>query len=137
MVQHKGQYRNEHTFRRAKGPYDLEPIYLHRPERIEAYLFLFKIALQIVVQVERTARINIQQRDRGLDDLMPNRKDVRNPKAEHLLAAFEHVVKGAMHGPSGTTYGFVSKLTALQSEIITVLEVPPECFSYKYLADSS
>ena len=137
MVQHKGQYRNEHTFRRAKGPYDLEPIYLHRPERIEAYLFLFKIALQIVVLVERTARINIQQRDRGLDDLMPNRKDVRNPKAEHLLAAFEHVVKGAMPGPGGTTCGFVSKLTALQSEIITVLEVPRECFSYKYLADSS
>ena len=136
MTYHKGQYRNEHTFRRAKGPYDLEPIYLQRPERIEAYLFLFKIALQIVVLVERTARANIQQHDRGLDDLMPNRKDVRNPKAEHLLAAFEHVVKGAMPGPSGTTCGFVSKLTALQHEIITVLEVPPKCFSYKYLADS-
>jgi transposase len=137
MAHHKGQYRNEHTFRRAKGPYDLEPIYLQRPERIEAYLFLFKIALQIVVLVERTARINIQQRDRGLDGFMPNRKDVRNPKAEHLLAAFEHVVKGAMPGPSGTTCGFVSKLTALQNEIIAVLEVPRECFSYKYLADSS
>ncbi len=85
---------------------------------------------------DRTARANIQQRNRGLDDLMPNRKDVHNPKAEHLLAAFEHVVKGAMPGPSGTTCGFVSKLTALQHEIITVLEVPPECFSYKYLADS-
>ena len=137
MTHHKGQYQNEHTFRRAKGPYDLEPIYLHRPERIEAYLFLFKIALQIVVLVERTARFDIQKRDCGLNDLMPNRKDVRNPKAEHLLAAFEHVVKGAMPGPSGTTCGFVSKLTALQNEIITVLEVPPQCFSFKYLADSS
>jgi transposase len=137
MAHHKGQYKNEHTFRRAKGPFDLEPIYLHRPERIEAYLFLFKIALQIVALIERTARANIQQQDRGLDELMPNRKDVRNPRAEYLLAAFEHVVKGTIPGPAGANYGFVSKLTALQQQIITVLEVPATCFSYRYLADSS
>ena len=52
MLAHKGQYKDEQTFRRGKGSYDLEPIYLHYPERIEAYLFLFKIALQIVVLIE-------------------------------------------------------------------------------------
>jgi transposase len=137
MGHHKGQYKNEHTFRRAKGPYSIEPIYLHFPERIQTYLFLFKIALQIVVLLERTARLNIQQRDRGLDDFMPNRKDVRNPRAEHLLAAFEHIVKGTMPAPDGGTCGFVSELTALQRQIVTVLDVPASCFSYNYLANSS
>ncbi len=94
ILEHKGQYKNEHAFRRAKGSYDLEPIYLHYPERIEAYLFLFKIALQIVTLMERTARRNIQLRDQGLDDFIPNRKDVRNPRAEYLLSAFQHIVMG-------------------------------------------
>jgi len=82
MMAHKGQYKSEHTYRRSKGPYKLEPIYLHTPERIEALLLLFKIALQMVVLIERTARETIRQRDKGLDNFMPNRKDVRNPKTE-------------------------------------------------------
>ena len=32
MMAHKGQYKSEHTYRRSKGPYKLEPIYLHTPE---------------------------------------------------------------------------------------------------------
>jgi transposase len=137
MLEHKDQYKNEHVFRRSKGPYNLEPIYLHLPERIEAYLMLFKIALQIVVLIERTARNNIQARDRGLDDFMPNRKDVRNPRSEQLLTAFQYIVKGVVPMPDGTKHGFVSKLDDLQLQILAILEVPVHCYSYPYLIDSS
>ena len=74
---HKKLYKSEHTFRRAKGPLSIEPVYLHTPERIEAYLLLFKIVLQMVVLIERTARQNIRNRDYGIDNFMPNRVDVR------------------------------------------------------------
>jgi transposase len=137
MIEHKDQYKNESTFRRAKSSYNLEPIYLHYPERIESYLFLFKIALQIVVLIERTARHNLQNRDRGLDNFMPNRKDVRNPRAEYLLSAFQYVVKGLIPLPDGKTSGFVSELTPLQLDILDVLDVPQRCFSYHYLINSS
>jgi len=136
MLAHKGQYKNEHTFRRAKGVYELEPIYPHYPERIEAYLFLFKIALQIVVLIERTARQNIEKRDRGLDDFMPNRDDVRNPKSEYLLSAFEYVVAGLIPLADGNKYGFVSELNEIQLDILSVLEVPKECFSFPYIFNS-
>jgi transposase len=79
MMAHKNQYKGEHTNRRAKSGLNLEPVYLHTPERIEAIFFLLKIALQLLVLMERTARKNIEQRDRGLDQLMPNRNDVRKP----------------------------------------------------------
>lgn len=137
MMAYKNQYKVEHTYRRSKSGYQLEPIYLHTPERIETYLFLFKIALQVVVLIERTARKNIQVRDKGLDDFMPNRKDYRTPKAEYLLQKFEHVVSGHMRLPDGKDYGFVSELTNLQSDILTILEVPKRCYSYAYLFDSS
>ena len=137
MLAHKAQYKNEHIFRRAKSCYDLEPIYLHYPRRIEAYLLLFKVALQVVVLIERAAQKNIRHRDRGLDDFMPNQKDVRNPRAEYLLRAFQYIVMGLVPMPDGSTHGFVSVLEPLQHDILEVLEVPVSCFSYSYLADSS
>jgi transposase len=137
MLEHKAQYNNEHLFRRAKSCYDLEPVYLHYPRRIEAYLLLFKVALQMVVLIERAARKNIQHRDRGLDDFMPNRKDVRNPRAEYLLQAFQYTVMGLIPMPDGANHGFVSELGPLQLDILEILEVPVFCFSYQYLADSS
>ena len=136
MMAHKGQYKSEHTYRRSKGPYKLEPIYLHTPERIEALLLLFKIALQMVVLIERTARETIRQRDKGLDNFMPNRKDVRNPKTEYLLCEFEYIVQGHMRLPDGNTYGFVSELNSLQQDILAILQVPAQCYSYEYLFDT-
>ncbi|MCD6306012.1 MAG: hypothetical protein J7M32_06960 [Deltaproteobacteria bacterium] len=111
MMAHKDQYKSEHINRRAKSGFKLEPVYIHTPKRIEAYLFLFKLALQLVILIERTARNNVQARDKGLDDFMPNRKDVRNPRAEYMLKAFEYVAQGQMILPDGRTCGFVSDLT--------------------------
>jgi transposase len=137
MMAHKNQYKCEHLNRRAKSSYNLEPIYLHTPERIEALLFLFKIALQIVVLIERTARDNIHKRDRGLDNFMPNRKDVRNPRTEYLLQAFQYVVSGQILLDNGVSSGFVSELTETQKDILAILEVPVHCFTYPYLFDTS
>lgn len=137
MMAHKNQYNCEHTNRRAKSGLNLEPVYLHTPERIEALLFLFKMALQLLVLMERTARRNIDKRDRGLDQLMPNRNDVRNPKTESLLAAFKYVVHGQVLLHDGTGHGFISQLTASQKDILTILEVSSDYFTYKFLFDSS
>jgi hypothetical protein len=137
MMAHKNQYKSEHTNRRAKSGYNLEPIYLQTPERIEAFLFLFKIALQVIVLIERAARTNIRERDMGLDNFMPNRKDVRNPKTEYLLAEFQDIVTGEMVLPDGNTYGFVSELNELQKDILSILQVPNEVFTYKFLFDTS
>ena len=137
MMAYKNQYKSEHTNRRAKSSYNVEPIYLHTPERIEAFLFLFKIALQVIVLIERNARKNINARDKGLDNFMPNRKDVRNPRTENLLIEFQYVVSGEIPMPDGNHHGFVSELTTIQKDILEVLEVPFGCFSYDYLFNTS
>ena len=137
MLAHKNQYKCEHLNRRAKSGFNIEPIYLHTPDRIEAFLFLFKIALQLLVLIERACRKGIEERDKGLDNFMSNRKDVRNPRAENLLAAFEYVVSGEAVLPNGESYGFVSELTELQKDILSLLGVPHKYFTYGYLIDTS
>jgi hypothetical protein len=98
---------------------------------------LFKIALQMVVLIEKTARKNIHQREHGLDGFMPNRKDVRNPRSEYLLKEFEDIVSGQMPLPDGPSYGFISELNALQREILSILQVPLCWYDYTFLFDSS
>jgi transposase len=136
MRTQKDQYKPEHTHRRSKSGYSLEPIYLHTPERIEAFLFLFKLVLQVLVLLERTARHHIVHRDKGLDQFRPNRQDVRNPTAEYLLNEFQYVVKGSMTLPDGHHYTFISELTELQHDILNILEVPIACFTVHHLFDS-
>ena len=137
MQSHKDQYKNEHTNRRAKSSLDLEPIYLQTPKRIEAMLFLFKITLQMAVLIERSAREKIKARDKGLDNFLPNRNNVKNPTTENLLAEFKDVVKGIIELPSGETFGFVSKLTDIQKDILAVLGIPQHYFNYAYLFNST
>ena len=135
MMAHKNQYKSEHINRRAKSGYNIEPIYLHTPQRIEVFLFLFQIALQIIVLIERTARKNIEKRDKGLDNFMPNKKDVRNPTTENLLLAFQYIVCGLIIFSDDQQLGFVSELTELQKDILELLEVPLECYTYEYIFD--
>lgn len=136
MLAHKDQYKCEHINRRAKSSLNIEPIYLQTPERIEAMLFLFKMALQMVVLIERTARANIKDRDKGLDNFMPNKKDVRNPRTEYMLAEFEYIVSGKVPMPNGQIAGFVSELNPLQKDILDILEVPLEYYRYEELFNS-
>jgi transposase len=136
MIAHKDRYKSEHQHRRAKSGFGIEPIYIHTPKRIEAFLFLFKIALQLLVLVERTSRKGIAERDRGLESFMPNRKDVRNPRTENLLAAFQYVVGGKVVLANGKSHGFVSELTELQKDILSLLDVPPKYFTYEFLFGS-
>jgi transposase len=136
MMAHKNQYKCEHLNRRAKSSYRIEPVYLQTPERIEAFLFLFKIALQLIILIERTARQNISQRDKGLDNFMPNRQDIRRPRTETMLASFQYIVSGETVLPDGNPYGFISELTEVQKDILSILEVPIDCFSYEYIFDT-
>jgi len=136
MLAHKNQYKCEHINRRAKSSLNIEPIYLHTPERIESMLFLFKMALQMVVLIERTAKGNIDKRDSGLNNFMPNKKDVRNPKTEYMLAEFEFIVSGDVPMPDGNISGFISELNPLQKDILAILEVPMECYSYEHMFDT-
>ena len=86
--------------------------------------------------IERTARDNIEKADKGLDNFMPNKKDVRNPSTEYMLAEFEFVVSGKVPMPGGEVAGFVSELSPLQKNILDILEIPVECYTYEYLFDT-
>ena len=48
---------------------------------------------------------------------MPNKRDVRNPKTENMLAMFEFVVCGVILLHDGSRQYFIYKLTETQKDI--------------------
>jgi hypothetical protein len=47
-----------------------------------------------------------------------------------------HIVKGEMRLPDGNNHGVLSELNALQQDILPILQVPPQYFSFQYLFDT-
>jgi hypothetical protein len=76
----------------------------------------------MVVLIKKIAGKNIRARDYGLDNFMPSRIDVRRPRNECMIKAFEYIVKGELPLPDGNTYGFVSEPNTLQGDILPVPE---------------
>jgi len=54
-----------------------------------------------------------------------------------MLAEFEYVVSGEVPMPGGEVSGFVLELNPLQKNILQILEILLECYSYEYLFNTS
>ena len=53
------------------------------------------------------------------------------------VAEFEFIVSGDVPMPDGNISGFISDLNPLQKDILSILEVPMECYSYEHMFDTS
>jgi hypothetical protein len=85
------------------------------------------------VNSQSSAREQIKTRNKGLDNFMPSRKNVKNPTTENLLAEFKDVIEL----PSGEKFGFVSKLKNIQKDILEVLGIHEHYFNYGFLFNST
>ena len=91
-------------------------------------LFLFKTALQVIVLIERAARKNIGERNKGLDDFMPNRKDCPQSQTRNFSWLSSRTSsKEKWSCRDGKAYGFVSELTELQKDILSVFGSSKPC----------
>ena len=56
----KQQAYSEQVNARFKGPLAIRPVFLHKPERVEALVFLMMIALTLHFLIQRTYRSNLE-----------------------------------------------------------------------------
>jgi hypothetical protein len=97
---------------------------------------LFKIALQVMVLIERTARQTSNTAIAALMTSCPIERmsAIINP---NTCLSPSSISSRTVPIADDAIYGFVSKLNALQLEILGILEVSALCYSYQYLIDSS
>jgi transposase len=86
---YKDQHQAEGRFRDLNQlPVRVRPLWLKRPDRIEALVFLVMLAALLFALLERQVRRHLAQTGQVIEGLMPEKRDTPTPKGQRLLRAF-------------------------------------------------
>jgi transposase len=128
IVYYRDQWVVERGFHRFKrGQLPALPIYFQNQDRIVGLMFLLTLALRMFTLIEFVVRLALEdskQKLAGLYDGNPNRATQR-PSAEQLLKAFDNLTLYLLPDTSI----FVTKLSALHRQILSLLKLPDSIYS--------
>jgi hypothetical protein len=114
FTKYKQQNYCEHSHHIFKGPLAVTPVFLKRPERVEALLFLMMIALQAYFVLQRRYRQSLPE------DASAKQ---RRTTAESLLKSFRNYSLLLEQNPVGTLV-HPGRLNVTQREILQQLNLP-------------
>jgi transposase len=131
IVYYRDQWIVERGFHRFKrGQLPALPIYFQNQDRIVGLMFLLTLALRAFTLLEFVVRQAIsasKQKLAGLYDGNPKRATQR-PSAEQLLKAFDNLTLYFLPDTSI----FVTKLSALHRQILSLLKLPDSIYSLHF-----
>lgn len=125
---YKCQWKVEGNIHVFKGPFAASPMFLEKPERICAMMFIITLALQLYTLIKRQVAKALLKRNLPLEGLMPNRIRTWRPQTNELLAAFDNI-QLVKHVRGDDIEIYVTTLNSLQKEILQLLEIPEEVYS--------
>ncbi len=129
---YKQEWKVERIFERLKGDLQVIPIYLKKPEHIEALMFLLMTCVQLYTLIDRTAEKSLKAKNEKLAGLFPNNRTVSRPKAEKMLDTFRHASM-VYHRNSGAPDVNVAILNNLQKEILDIIGVDNNYYTTHYV----
>lgn len=105
LAEYKGQSSIEQAFKFLKSPVYLGPVYLKKPERVEAMGYVFILVLLIASYLEY--RVRKALRDRGEYYIQPNGQKSTRPSVRTILEVLETVLviyfNGNLYLPNDTS----------------------------------
>jgi transposase len=124
-------YRDQWTLERGysrfkRGALPALPIFLQSDERIIGLMFLLTVALRLFTLMEFVVRRQLEQDKTEVAGLYAGnpKRTTRRPSTESLLGAFAGITLCRL--PSGDYY--ITPLTPLQTQILTLMGIPPNLY---------
>jgi len=129
---HKRQPCIEKRFEQLKSVHEIAPVFLKSEARIEAFFFLYFLALLLQALAERQLRQGMQRA--GIEELplYPEERNCRRPTFLQLLRLFSLAERHVLRKNETLVQAFPPSLSELQRQVLRLLGVPPE----RYLAAS-
>ena len=127
---YKYQSVNEKRHEQLKTAARVVPLNFKRPERIEAFVFLYFVATMIHALIERQVRAAMKSRRLSSIPIYPDERDCRAPTADKLLGLFEsfrvhHLLRDDQHVET-----FWDELTDVQLEVLDLLGTPASDYGH-------
>lgn len=121
---YKRQSSIEKRFSQLKSDYQLAPVFLKAPHRIEAMLCVYFFALLIQALLERELRRAMQKEEIDTLALYPEDRACHSPTARKTIDLFEDVQRHVLIAGDGPPSQFATELSRVQKRILRLLKVP-------------
>ena len=134
VAAYRSEYLIEQGFGRLKGrALSLTPLFLQYDHRVVGLLCLLSIALRVLVLMQFVVRRNLQQAGATLTGIYPGQpgRQTTQPTTEMMLSVVRGVTLSHIK-IEGQLHEHLTPLNAVQTRILTLMEIPRE--SYDKLA---
>ncbi len=113
----------EKRHEQLKSVYHVAPVFLKHPERIEALLFLYFLALLMTALIERTVRKAMKEK--GIESLpiYPEQRECRRPTANKILDLFRDVRKQTILRKGNPLEVIPDDLNDIQRQVLALFQM--------------
>jgi transposase len=121
---HKRQPCIEKRFEQLKSVHEIAPVFLKSEARIEAFFFLYFLALLLQALAERQLRQGMQRA--GIEELplYPEERNCRRPTFLQILRLFALAERHVLRKQDAVVQLFPPELNELQRQVLRLLGVP-------------
>lgn len=133
LRKYKNQPYLEKRMYTAKSVLKVAPVFLESPQRIEAMLFLYFVALMIVGLIERNIRKNMRLQNIEKLPILPTGAKTKTPTWNNLDYFFRNVHLSIVSQNGDILDSSVKGLSAMHDKVLQLLEVPVSV--YKNIKD--
>jgi len=113
----------------TKSILNIAPVFLKKPERIEAMTFLYFIALMIVSLMERNIRKNMAEEKVEKLPILPNGMNTKTPTWNNLNYFFENVHLSLVEKKGRTIQTILKGVTTLHETVLRLLGVSTSAYT--------
>jgi len=126
---HKRQPSIEKRFQQTKSVLEIAPVLLKNEGRIEAFFFVFFLALLVQALIERELRRAMKTNGVTELPLYPEERMTRRPTADQVFRLFSLAQRHTLSQNGQPIRTFYPELTTFQRYILKLLGVPENAFS--------
>ncbi len=125
---YKYQPQIEKRHEQLKTVTEVAPVNFKSVERVEAFLFLYFIAVLIHALIEREVRHAMKTRKIKSIPLYPEERACRAPTADKILELFEPLRRHRLFEPDTLVQTFWDELSDVQRTVLELMEVPTSAY---------
>ncbi len=128
LDKYKYQPRLEKRHEQLKTVYDVAPMWLNSVARIEAFLFLYFVALLIQSLIERNIRHSMKKNSIKSIPIYPESRECYSPTTGRILGIFENLHYHDLIGNGAVVQTFPPQLNKVQKQVLELLDIPVEVY---------
>jgi len=124
LAAHKRQPGIEKRFEQIKTVHEIAPVFLKNEGRVEAFFFLYFVALLVQALIERELRKAMDREEIQDLPIYPEERECKRPTSEQIFRLFGRAERHVLRSGADVVQVFEPEFTEVQTQVLRLLGVP-------------